>query len=238
MATADDQINAALRLLGVLAEGETPSVDTAADALNALNQMLDSWSTESLSVYGTIEQVVTWPAGERIRTLGPTGNLGTLGTLQRPVSLEESTYYNYNGISYDIDLLNQLQYDTIALKTAQSSLPVGLFVNYDVPDITMYMYPVPTTDIEMHFVSVLPLAQITTSSDTLIIPPGYLRAFKYNLAVELAPEFGISAPKDVKDIARTSKKNIRRINNPGDLMRLPSGIMPRRYGYNIYTGPY
>lgn len=37
--TAGDQINGALRLLGVLAEGETPSSETSQDALFALNQM-------------------------------------------------------------------------------------------------------------------------------------------------------------------------------------------------------
>ena len=51
--TASDQINRALRLLGVLAEGETPSAETSQDALIALNQMIDSWSTERLSVYST-----------------------------------------------------------------------------------------------------------------------------------------------------------------------------------------
>lgn len=39
MTTAGDQINGALRLLGVLAEGETPSAETSQDALSALNQM-------------------------------------------------------------------------------------------------------------------------------------------------------------------------------------------------------
>ena len=64
MATAGDQINGALRLLGVLAEGETPSAETSQDALNALNQMIDSWNTERLSVFSTQDQVFNWPVGE------------------------------------------------------------------------------------------------------------------------------------------------------------------------------
>lgn len=235
MATADDQINAALRLLGVLAEGEIPSNAAAADALVALNQMLDSWSTERLSVFTTEEQIFTWPAGQMLRTLGPSGNF--VG--DRPIALDDSTYYVYNQISYGLDFLNELQYNSLALKTAQSSLPVAIFVNNTVANITMKLYPVPTTDLEFHLVSVLPLAQVTASGDPLVIPPGYLRAFKYNLAVELAPEYGISAPKDVKDIAKASKRNIKRINNPSDLMNMPAGIAGRRGGFlNIYTGPY
>ena len=66
--TAGDQINAALRLIGQLAEGETPSAATSQDALAALNQMLDSWSIERLSVYNTQDQVFTWPANNAIAT--------------------------------------------------------------------------------------------------------------------------------------------------------------------------
>jgi len=64
MATAGDIINSALRLIGLLAEGETPSPETSQDALSAMNQMIDSWNTERLMIYNTQDQVFTWPADE------------------------------------------------------------------------------------------------------------------------------------------------------------------------------
>ena len=87
--TAADQINGALRLIGVLAEAEAPSAAMAQDALTALNQMIDSWNTERLSVFSTIDQVFNWPSSTRIRTLGPTGDF--VG--QRPVQLDDATYF-------------------------------------------------------------------------------------------------------------------------------------------------
>ena len=57
MTTAGDQINGALRLIGQLAEGETPSAATAQDSLTALNQMIDSWSSERLSIFSTQDQI-------------------------------------------------------------------------------------------------------------------------------------------------------------------------------------
>ena len=45
MTTAGDIINGSLRLLGVLAEGETPSAEISQDSLTAMNQMIDSWNT-------------------------------------------------------------------------------------------------------------------------------------------------------------------------------------------------
>ena len=58
--TAYDQICGALRLIGQLAEGETPTAATAQDSLSALNQMIDSWNTERLAVYATQDQIVPW----------------------------------------------------------------------------------------------------------------------------------------------------------------------------------
>jgi len=74
MDTAGDIINGSLRLLGVLAEGEVPSAETSQDALRAMNQMIDSWNTERLSVFSTQDQIFMWPAGQLSRTMGPSGD--------------------------------------------------------------------------------------------------------------------------------------------------------------------
>lgn len=233
--TAGDQINRALRLLGVLAEGETPSAATSQDALAALNQMLDSWSTERLSVYATQDQVFTWPSGQTKRTLGPTGNF--VGN--RPVLLDDATYYKApSGVSYGIKFINQDQYNGIAVKTATSTFPQVIFVNETFPDVEMYVYPKPTQDLEWHFISVQELTQPALLITTLSFPPGYMRAFAYNLAMEIAPEFGVEPSPQVQRIAMTSKRNLKRINNPNDIMSLPYGIVANKQRFNIYAGNF
>jgi hypothetical protein len=235
MATAGEQINRSLRLIGVLAEGETPSADTANDALVALNQMIDSWSTERLAVYSTQTQIFTWPANEVKRTLGPSGDF--VGV--RPILVDDSTYYVApNGVSYQINMLNEMQYNSIAVKTVTASYPQQLYVNMTYPDIEMYVYPVPSQPLEWHIVSVRELSQPATLTTELHFPPGYMRAFAYNLACELAPEFGVEPSLQVQRIAMTSKRNLKRINNPGDVMALPLALTYGRMGYNIYIGSY
>ena len=234
--TAADQINRALRLLGILAEGETPSAATSQDALTALNQMIDSWNTERLSVFCTQDQIFTWPAGEYIRTLGPSGDFVGL----RPVLLDEATYYRDPGtnVSFGIKFINQQQYDGIAVKTVTSTYPQVIFVNMGFPDITMSIYPRPTRDLEWHFVSVQELTQPATLETELHFPPGYMRAFTYNLAMEFAPEFGVEPSPQVSRIAMTSKRNLKRINNPDDVMSMPYAIVATRQRFNIYAGNY
>ena len=234
--TANDQINGALRLLGVLAEGETPSAATSQDALVALNQMIDSWSTERLAVFSTQDQVFSWPPGAISRTLGPTGDF--VG--ERPILIDDSTYFRdpASGISYGLKLINQQQYNGIAVKTVTSTYPQVMWVNMEYPDITMTVYPVPTKVLEFHIVSVNPLTAPANLATVLAFPPGYLRAFRYNLACEIAPEFGVEPSPTVMRVAMTSKRNLKRINNPDDIMAMPYSIVATRQRFNIFAGNY
>jgi hypothetical protein len=236
MATAFDQIKASLRLIGQLAEGEEPSPQAAQDALSAMNQMIDSWNTERLAVFCTEDQVFNWPPGEITRTLGPSGNF--IGN--RPVLIDDATYFRdaSTNVSYGIKLINQQQYNGIAVKTVTSTYPQVMFVNNTFPDITMTIYPQPTRVLEWHFVSVQQLTKPATLNTVLSFPPGYLRAFKYNLAMEIANEFGVEPMPQVQRIAMTSKRNLKRINNPDDVMSMPYSLIATRQRFNIYAGNY
>lgn len=234
--TTGDLINRALRLLGVLAEGETPSASTSQDSLIAVQQMIESWNTERLSVFSTQDQIFTWPAGQITRTLGPSGDF--IGN--RPVLFDDATYYRDPGtnVSFGIKFINQQQYDGIAVKTVTSTYPQVIFVNMTYPDATMTVYPKPTRDLEWHFISVNELSNPATLVTNLTFPPGYLRAFVYNLAMEIAPEFGVEPSPQVTRIAMTSKRNLKRINNPDDIMSMPYSLIATRQRFNVYAGNY
>ena len=236
MTTALDQITGSMRLLGMLAEGEEPSAAAAQDGLMAMNQMLDSWSTERLAVFSTQDQMFTWPANTISRTLGPTGDF--VGN--RPVLLDDSTYFRdpTNGISFGIKILNQQQYNGIAVKTVTSTYPQVIWTNMNMSNMDMYIYPVPTKALEWHFVSVTELVEPATLATVLVVPPGYLRAFRYCLACEMAPEFGVEPSPTVSRIAMVSKRDIKRINNPDDIMSLPYSIVATRQRFNIFAGNY
>ena len=239
--TAGDQINRALRLLGVLAEGETPSASVSQDCLMALNQMIESWNTERLSVFSTIDQIVMWPTYSINETLGPSGSLVRVnGTAVRPILVDDATYFRdpQTNVSYGIKLINQQQYDGIAVKTVTSTYPQVMFVNMTYPDIDIFIYPKPTRLLEFHFISVEELTQPANLATNILFPPGYLRAFAYNLACEIAPEFGVEPSPQVSRIAMTSKRNLKRINNPDDVMSMPYSLIATRQRFNVYAGNY
>ena len=236
MTTAAELIDGSLRLLGVLAEGETPSAAVMQDSIMAMNQMIQSWDTERLSVFSTQDQVFTWPANVLSRTLGPTGDF--VGN--RPIEIDDATYFKdpSSGLSFGVKLINQQQYDGIAFKTVTSTYPQVLWVNNTFPNIEMYVYPVPIKALEWHIISVQTLDEVSSVATDIYFPLGYLRAFRYNLACELAPEFGVEPSPQVQRIAMTSKRNLKRINFPGDLMAIPYPIVATRQRYNIYSNNF
>ena len=71
MTTALDIVSRALKDIGALEAGETPSSDAAQDALDMLNDMLDQWSNEDMIVFNFTEIIFPVIAGQTQYTIGP-----------------------------------------------------------------------------------------------------------------------------------------------------------------------
>ena len=70
-----DIISRALKDIGALEAGETPTADAAQDAFDMLNDLVDQWSNEEMMVYYKNEIVFPIVAGQTQYTIGPTGNI-------------------------------------------------------------------------------------------------------------------------------------------------------------------
>lgn len=70
MTTANDLIVGALRFINQYAPGESLASDDANDALDTLNDLLESWSTDQASVYASNENVFNYTSGKYQYTIG------------------------------------------------------------------------------------------------------------------------------------------------------------------------
>jgi len=75
MTTPYDIISRALKDIGALEAGETPTADAAQDAFDMLNDLIDQWSNEEMMVYYKNEIVFPITPGVTQYTIGPTGNI-------------------------------------------------------------------------------------------------------------------------------------------------------------------
>lgn len=230
MATALEHITSALRLIGIVAEGELPSSETADDALVAFNQMLDSWSIASAHSFQL--QEIPWGASVESKTVGPTGDF--VGNA--PISVKSSTYYMINGVQYPLYVVNEDEYRAWC-SNPQEGTPEYIFTNDTSPNPTIYLYPTPSQAITLYLSSVIELTQISDLSDEIVVPSGYMRALRYNLALELSAEFGVEPSTVVVRIARGAKaailnKNL--VNSKSNRLHLPYPM--GRAGANILNG--
>ena len=71
MAQPIDIISRALKDIGALESGETPSPDAAQDAFDMMNDLIDQWSNEDMMVFNITEIVFPVIAGQVQYTIGP-----------------------------------------------------------------------------------------------------------------------------------------------------------------------
>jgi hypothetical protein len=231
MSTAANIIERAMRLIGQLPAGGTPTVNEYADGLVALNAMISSWNNDRIMCFATREESLTLSSGTASYTIGPSGTLNTT----RPVAIE-AAYVLSNGVSYDVDVITDAQYAGIANKTAQSNFPEVIYYQPSMSTGTLYVYPVPNASATLKLITRTPLAAFAATSDTVTLPPGWEEALTYNLAVRFAPEFDTEAQPSVVQIATTSKASIKRANTKPAIMDGQIADLASGGSFNIFTG--
>lgn len=203
MRTAGDIAGRALIRAGVIASGETPTAAELSDAVTTLSDMLDSWSLEALTVFGTAEHVIAL-AGQQRYTIGPSGDVQAT----RPIAVR-SAFVRQGEADTPLKLCSPEYMDDCGSKDSAGQ---GYWLSFEgsTPDATVRLWPVP--DGELHLRVSQPLVQLTDINDELDLPPGWFHALTLNLAFHLCEEYGFVVPPGLADSAQTAKANIKRAN--------------------------
>lgn len=229
--TASDLIEATLRLIGAIASGETPTAAEEADALVVLNDMLESWSTNNLTIYRPVREEFTLVAGQAVHTMGSAGDFNTT----RPTEIKAAGIMDSDN-EIPMDIINLQQWASINLKDTQSTLPMYLYAEGAYPLERINLWPVPSAANTLVIYSLKPLTSLA-ASDTILLPPGYTRAMRYNLAQELAPEYGKSLDLRIEKIATDSLADIKRRNTKPVYLRSDVvGLTSGKGHFNWHTG--
>lgn len=205
MAKALDLINRAYTLVGYKDPAETLSGQDTDHALSVLNDMIDSWNTDSLFIY-TISEVVATVSGLPI-PIGP--SLAINAT--RPMKMENGSYAKISGISYPIQWVDNVQYQSIPLKNTVSTIPIYGFYDGGYPTGNIYLWPYQTTATELHLQVQSQLTSFPDLTTDVKIPQGYRKAIIYSLAEELAAGLR-ELPAAVVVAARSARRSIRNAN--------------------------
>lgn len=206
--TVTDLITGALRLNGRLGPGRTAGPSELAAAFITLNELLDEWGVERLMVYQTLRSTYSLSGGVGTYTIGPGGTFNAV----RPVRIETANIIT-SGFRLPMEIVTADEYSQKILETGlQGQAPRILYDDYAAPLSTLYVWPVPSGSPTLELFTWQVLLQFATLTDTVALPAGYLKALRYNLAVQFASEIGKTPQGWVLQSAAETKQRIQRLN--------------------------
>lgn len=231
MTTVLDLITASLQDLGAIAIEEVPSAAEAANGLDALNNLIEQWNTESLMVYNVEPQVFNVVPAQQTYTIGIGGNFN----VERPVEIPAAYNRNVNGYDYPIRVTTNFQeYADIQAKPIESSLISILYDDGGFPLKTLWAWPIPqNTDYTLVLWTWKAITSFASLSTVISLPPGYKRALQKNLAIEVAPAYGREVSALLNSQAIESKAQVKRVNTEINTMQFSSAVPQNGVGYSL-----
>lgn len=240
MPAASDLIQGALELLQVYSPGETALQPDLARGFSRLNQMIDSWSNESLTTYAILEQNAALKPGQTFYTIGPGGDFNMTRPIRVSYGPGAAYILDQNNNRYPVDVVPRDRWNQIwNLVSVTSNLPSTMFYDPQFPLGVIGIWPMPNTTITLFWDSYLQIARFTSLATTLQLPPGYEKAIEENLAIYMAPVFPTAVVSPLLTAsAAESKGNVKRSNIRQSIANFDPEITTSKGRYNIYSDSY
>ena len=187
--TRNQFIEAALRTLGVLAIDQTPSATEYTNALVKLNALVGEFRVKGLMVWQRTTYTMSLTATN-------TFNIGTGQTLNTPYPI-----HLLQAMRLDANTSTRIPMEIIAdanynlLPSSTSGVPIQLTYQPKMNMGVIKVWPTPdaysVSNVTILLTYLRPLEYFSASTDTADFPEEWVSAIIYNLAVRMAPEYGI-----------------------------------------------
>ena len=199
--TRDEFINAALRKLGVLADGFTASPTQLAPGAEALNALIKAFHADGMPVWAIKEYTFTTTA------TSSTYNIGNAQILNTAMPLKIVQAYRVEApgaVNTPMTVYNHYDYNLLP-QNASSGEPIQLFYQPFSTYGTIKLWPTPIdSNTTITLIYQRPFEDMVSGTDNLDFPAYWNEAVIYNLAWRLAPEYGV-AFLDRQNIASEAK---------------------------------
>lgn len=183
----DTIITRALRIIGAIGQGETPSSTAVTEAAEALNDLVKEWQTDGMPLWALSVFTVTYTESVSNYTVsnGPlkitqAWNRNSSSNTDSPVIIITRQEYQILGQKFSEGTPSQLWYD-----------PPG---NYSRTG-TVQVYPAPDSNAQTYsklmFSGQKPFEYFNAAADVPDFPSYWYNAVKWGLAEQLAYEYGV-----------------------------------------------
>lgn len=186
--TRDQLITAALRKLGVLPSGATPTTAQVSDATDALQSLIKAFQADGMPLWKIASQSFTVTSGTASYTVGPSQTINC----PKPLKIIEAHWTPTNGTNTPLNLYNRYDFKDLPQGTTVTGDPVNMYYQPLRTTGTIVLWPVPnnsTTVITFQYQA--PYEDMDDAGNDFDFPSEWMMPLTYMLAWSLAPEYGI-----------------------------------------------
>jgi hypothetical protein len=210
--TAQDIIDEAAELLGIVSPAGMTNADDANSCLRTLNLMLSAWSSDEVSARAYVTETFPITGGIRQYTWGT----GADWNSTRPMKVVTAglQYVQNNNLIIPMEIGGSDHYQAFGDRLIVTGPPQFVFPDMLMPNAIMNMYPIPDQGYSVVVTSIKDLAGMTSLSTPFSIDSMYYQPMVYNLAVAMAPKFGKKPDPSLVAIAMKGYGVLIRITSP------------------------
>jgi hypothetical protein len=234
--TCGDLISAVLKTSGVLGIGQTAQAEDANTGLQLLVEMIGNWQRERFLAWRNIEQIIpatgaaSYPIPDRPPRLDSA--YARLLTGQQVAGINNAGPVDFP--LYVID--SQKEYNEIGLKSL-TTFPAAVWYAPDYPTGVVWPWPIPPSgQFDLHIFYRAGLPTYTALTDDLNLPPEYIRAARYELAIMVCMDYGVPSRSDHAAALAGIKSTIRAVNAHVAQAQIPGALVPQLPGQGGISG--
>jgi hypothetical protein len=233
--TVGDLISFGLRSAGVTGIGQTAQSEDFNDAFVILTSTIAGWQRKRWLIPSLIDTSLL-STGAASYTIGPGGDFN----VPRPDHVT-SGFFRMMTSTPPVDIPMGIitareDYNRVVLKSL-STFPAAVFYDSVWPMGRLYFWPIPPGgQYEMHISLKAALPVYTGLTDQINLPPEYLDALIYTLAVKLAMQYGLEPKASHVAAMAAAIQTIRLANLQIPEAMMPVAVLNRRGGTSVAAG--
>ncbi len=222
--TPGEIVRKALLLIGAVDREVALTGTELNDGVDTLNVMLASWAANKLKVNVITKESFTLTVGQNGHTMGESGADWTTG---RPLAILGAFIRDSANTDYHLDIMSRDEYNRVGNK-ADSGRPTKFYYHASAPLGTVYFDSTPSSAETIYLDMQKGLGNFTDPNTAITLPANYVVPLQYNLAIMLAPEYGMITTEEVKGIAFTSLSDLKVLNSEPFIVEHEAVTMCRR----------
>lgn len=235
--TGSQLIARSLSDIKVLGVGRHLTDRDAQVALVYLQELIDSWQIERLSIYTVARTSFTLVASTQTRTIGPSAQYAVT---PKPIYLASAMVIPVGStIEQPVHIWERQRWLAEPQKSLTDLVPRAVYMEPGVTTNVLNFWPIPTTPATLWLglpTGLVGFADLTTS---YTFPPGYHEAFRTELSKRLCRPFGKPIDEDLKNEAKLAFGRIQRVNDDGPpLMGTDPALSGQGGYYDVYADEY